>query len=71
MRWIIIAAAIIVVFLGFIKISSYIAERTTKQREDTISVGNAGKLIKDLREMKDTHNEDVRKKNEKLYEENN
>ena len=69
MRWIIIAVAVIVLFLGFIKVSSYIAEKNARQREDTISVGNAGKLIKDLREMKDTHNEDVRKKDEKIYDE--
>ena len=66
LKWLISLLVIVLILTLAFKYSSFINESSSKRKEDSVSLAEMGKIIKDIRIMSKERKEDI-KENEKKF----
>ena len=66
LKWLISLLVIVLILTLAFKYSSFINESSSKRKEDSVSLAEMGKIIKDIRKMSKERKEDI-KENEKKF----
>ena len=64
LRWLISLLVIVLILTLAFKYSSFINDNSSRRKEDSVSLAEMGKIIKDIRKMSKERKEDI-KENEK------
>ena len=65
-KWILIVVCVVCAMLLISRYTGFLETNIEKYHENTTSLGDAGKIIKDIKGMKQEREEDVRKSEEGL-----
>ena len=66
LKWFLSLLVIVLILTLAFKYSSFINESSSKRKEDSVSLAEMGKIIKDIRKMSKERKEDI-KENEKKF----